>query len=135
MENNLLRVRHYEGKDLPMIREWWAGHGEGEFPAWLLPPLGVVVECDGAPVAALWLYMAVKIGVCFAEFPVSRPGLSMAEGREAFRCAVGALEAAALANDYRVMICHTLPAIARVMRNFGFRAETRQKITVVKLLA
>lgn len=134
MATNLLRVRHYQGTDLPMIRNWWAGHREGEFPAKILPPLGVVVECDGEPRAALWLYMAVNVGVCFAEFAVSRPGLSLAESREAFRCAVGALEAAALANDYNLMICHTVPGIARVMRNFGFHADKLPMVSTVKIL-
>lgn len=127
-------ARPFEQTDLPMIREWWKAHGEGEFPEKLLPPLGVVVEREGLPVCALWLFMAVGIGVCFAEFPVSKPGLSMREAKEAFTCAVGALEAAARANDYGVMVCHTLPPIARIMRGLGFLSESRHKVTVAKSL-
>lgn len=125
-------AREYTAADLPTLREWWKAHGEGEFPEKLLPPLGVVVENNGSPIAALFLFMAVSVGVCFAEFPVSKPGLSMRESRDAFHCALGALEAAASANNYNVMICHTLPPIARIMRGFGFKSEARQKVTVLK---
>lgn len=115
-----------------MVADWWRTHGEGEFPAALLPPLGVIVQRGASSVAALWLFMAAGCGVCFAEFPVSAPGLSMRESRDAFGVALGALEAAAVANDYGVMICHTLPPIARIMRGLGFVAESRHKVTVAK---
>ena len=127
-----LTARLYAADDLPMVADWWRAHGEGEFPAALLPPLGVVIQRGAVAVAALWLFMAVGCGVCFAEFPVSKPGLSMRESRDAFGVALGALEAAAVANDYGVMICHTLPPIARMMRGLGFVAESRQKVTVMK---
>lgn len=131
---NELTARLYEPADLPMVADWWRAHGEGEFPSKLLPPLGVIVMRGAQAVAALWLFMAAGCGVCFAEFPVSAPGLSMRESRDAFRTAVGALEEAAKANDYGVMICHTLPPIARIMRGMGFIAENRHKVTVAKSL-
>jgi hypothetical protein len=134
-EPGLFQCREVVADDLPMVREWWAVHGGGDFPAVLLPPVGVVVEQGGQAVAACWLYMAVGVGVCWPEYPVSRPGLSMGTARAAFAALLAALEAIARAHDYGVMVAHTLPPLARVMRqSLGFMAERRQKVTVMKFL-
>lgn len=135
MSNTIWNVRPYEKPDWETVSGWWDvhAHGSGIVQA-LLPPLGVVVEMDEKPVCAVWLYMAAGIGVCWLEYPVSAPGLKFHDAKEAFHLAVSALEKAAKANDYGVMIAHTLPAIARVMRSFGFREETRKKVTTLKVL-
>lgn len=130
----LLQFREYRADDMPMVSEWWGDHGHGEFPASLLPPVGVVAEQEGEPIAACWLYMAVGVGVCWLEYPVSKPGLSVRAARTAFAALVGALEDIARTHDYGLMMAHTLPPIARVMEGFGFRTERRHKITVMKPL-
>jgi len=127
-------AREITDADKELARSWWYAHSEEEFPENLLPPVGVMIECDGQPVAACWLYMAVGVGVCWLEFPVSLPGLSLPRIRGAFAYAVKTLEAVALAHDYGVMMAHTLPPIARTLRGLGFRAEERHKVTMAKLL-
>jgi len=127
-------VRAYRAEDLALVSAWWQAHGQGEFSARLLPPVGVVAERDGAPAAACWLYLAAGIGVCWLEYPVSRPGLGLGEAKAAFADVVAALEDVARAHDYGVMIAHTLAPIARVMRGLGFHAENRTKVTVIKPL-
>lgn len=122
--------------DLPMVREWWRDHGHKDaFPERLLPPVGVVVQDDdGADIAALWMYMAVEIGVCWIEYPVSAPGLNIVQTKEAFHTAIEGLTEIAKAHDYGVMIAHTIGPIARMMEAFGFRIEPAQKVTVSKAL-
>ncbi len=128
-------VREYAKADWSLVSSWWDTHAHGSVlleP--LLPPVGIIIEHDGEPACAVWLYLAVNKGVCWLEYPVSRPGLKLSEAKEAFHLATRALEKIALSLDYSVMFAHTLPAIARVMRGFGFHAETRKKVTVAKLL-
>lgn len=106
-------AREYEKHDESMVAAWWKAHRDGRFPAEILPPVGVIVELDGVAQAALWLYMAVGVGVCWLEYPISRPGISIRTTREAFDCALGAITEVARTHDYHAMIANTLPAIAR----------------------
>jgi hypothetical protein len=134
IDSHTWTVREYVKGDSLMVSQWWADHDQGMFPEALLPPVGIVVEHGGEPIAAIWLYMAVGIGVCWLEYPVSRPGISLKDSTVAFGLAIRALEKVAKTHDYGVMLAHTLPGIARVMRSFGFRSENRKKVTVLKSL-
>jgi hypothetical protein len=131
----MLTARQYDpAQDQAFVCEWWGAHNDEWLQANLLPPVGVVVEKEGAPVAACWLYLAVGIGVCWLEFPVFKPGLTLKEAREVFAVGLGALEQIALKHDYGVMIAHASPSVLRGMRGFGFVIEEQPKKTAVKLL-
>lgn len=133
--SNILTVREYAKADWPVVSSWWDMHAHGAaLHEGLLPPVGILVADETGPLCACWLYMAVNIGVCWLEYPVSKPGLSLSEAKEVFRLAVQALEKIAKTHDYNIMMAHTLPGIARVMRGFGFHAGKQKKITVVKSL-
>lgn len=127
-------VREYLKTDWPTVSGWADVHAGSVLVEALLPPVGVIIEHEDQPLCACWLYLAVNIGVCWLEYPVSKPGLHLREAREAFHLAIQALERIAIALDYRIMMAHTLPGIARVMRSFGFVAEERKKVTVLKHL-
>lgn len=128
-------VRHYQPTDWPTVKAWWEAHQTSRlFEPALLPPVGVIAECDGDPHAACWLYMAVGVGVAFVDMPVSKPGLKLSEVSAAFRMVLEALEAIAKAHDYGVIIAHTLPPIARhLQRQHGFE-HTGARLQCVKLL-
>lgn len=72
-----LTVRQYGSKagDWQTVSAWWDRTG-GVFAETILPPLGVIVEYQDEPVAALWCYESFGIGVAFLEFPCTRPGIS-----------------------------------------------------------
>jgi len=125
--------RRVESDDHPFLREWWNAHAPGtEFPAGILPPLGVLVVDGDGPVAALWCYESYGVGVAFLEFPVSRPGLSAAVAAAAFR---GAADACVkLAGEFRVFRCFTLPAIARVLGRTGWTIEPTPRTAVTLYL-
>lgn len=118
-----------------MVSGWWQDHCGDELPLALLPPVGLVVEADGGPVCACWLYLAAGIGVCWLEWPVARPGLTLRESCAAFSHAVECLEEIARTHDYGVMVAHTLPPIARMMKGMGFHMDQRQKVTVTRRIA
>lgn len=105
-----------------MVREWWVAHDRmAPPPLEILPRLGIVIEPDGEPVCAAWLYMDNSVGVCFVEFPVTKPGLSLTEMRLAFAVGVQFLKLEAAALGYGVMMVRTLPGLARVLASMGFR--------------
>jgi hypothetical protein len=118
---NDLSVREFRAEDLPTVAEWYWTHNGGTLPRTLLPPVGVVVESNGEMVAVCWLYMNVGVGLCSAEYPVSKPGLSLSESKEIFSLMLMTLEEIARTHDYGFMRVNTLPPIARVLeRNHGF---------------
>jgi hypothetical protein len=130
---NLWQVREYDAaRDAAMVEDWWSHHNDNPFPSDLLPPAGAIIECDGVPYAACWLYMAVGVGVCWLEWPVSAPGLSLRQSREAFTQLVDAMALLARSHNYPLMIANTLPPIARIMKGMGFTVENRTKVTVYR---
>jgi hypothetical protein len=101
---------------------WWARHGY-PFPEILLPPLGVVVNRGHEPVAALWAYQSVGIGVAFLEFAITRPGLSLREAHAAMGFALMAVELILTRDNYSVIRCFAGPAVARAAKRHGFHGE------------
>jgi hypothetical protein len=126
-----LTVREFQAEDLPTVAEWYWTHNGGTLPRTLLPPVGVVVESNGEMVAACWLYMAVGVGVCFIEYPVSKPGMSMREVREAFSLLLATLQEIAITHDYGVMRAYPAEALARLWgKDHGFiRAGERVQLS------
>lgn len=74
-EQPLWQVREYDpAKDAAMVRAWASSRGkvlELEF----LPGLGIIVELDGRPVAASWMFLCGRIGII--DKLVMPPGLGM----------------------------------------------------------
>ncbi|CAN5773531.1 hypothetical protein BH09VER1_BH09VER1_46280 [soil metagenome] len=131
----VLQIREFEGeKDFAWLEEWHEGHGGMAPPGALLPKLGIVVfETNGGEqedVAALWLYMDNSVGVCFVEHVVTRPGLTLAGARGALLFGLTFLKERAMAMNYGLMLVHTRPAIARVLRGAGFREDKRDLVAM-----
>src|SRR5688572_28477342 len=126
-----LRAREYTKADWPMVELWWSAHtSERAIVPEMLPPVGVVVERDTEPVAALWCHLSAGVGIAFLENPVTRPGLTLAEASRAMKYALGTIEAICETHDYGLMIVNTLPQIARWLeRKCGFiRAGERVQL-------
>jgi hypothetical protein len=121
MSQPVLQLRMYDPhKDHPMVMQWCVDHAHVGIPANVLPKLGVVVQADGEDVAAVWLYMDNSTGVCFAEYPITKGGISVKLAKNALLFAMTFLKAEAKANGYWVMRVFTLPAISRCLKSAGF---------------
>ncbi len=138
-ESHSLTVRAYTPEDAAMVAGWWDDRQEPiplqaiPFPFAVLPPLGVVVCDEFGPSAALWCYECYGVGVCFLEFPVSRPGQGVKRARTAFTFAVEACKALAgksvePAGEYHFFRAFTLPPIARALKRMGFEVEPTPRI-------
>jgi hypothetical protein len=86
-----LSVRQYVQEDRPMLDEWWAYHKEAKMHAIRLPPLGIIVEDDAGPVAALWCYETFGTGVAWLAVPVTRPQLDYARASTVLAFAIMAM--------------------------------------------
>lgn len=132
MSKHLYQLRFYDSeKDYAMISDWFAVHGAKCPPAQILPKLGVVCTMDGEDVAALWLYMDNSVGVCWAEYPVTRPKLKLTQSREALQNLFTYMRRFAASNAYPIMRVTTIPPIARYLEHFGFKAEMDNLVSLV----
>ena len=113
-----------------MIMQWCVDHGHVGIPANILPKLGVVVQADGGDVAALWLYMDNSTGVCFAEHPITKGGISVKLAKNALCFALEYLKNEARANGYWVMRVFTLPPIARMLKSCGFSQDNKGMVAM-----
>ena len=131
MDKHLFQLRFYEDADYEMISDWFAVHGASCPPKQLLPRLGVVGQMDGEDVAALWLYMDNSVGVCWAEYPVTRPKLKLSQSREVLKVLFTYLRKVASSNAYPIMRVTTIPPIARYLEQFGFKTEMTNLVSMV----
>ena len=124
MENNLTVRSYGEGiGDFQLVESWVNAHArEAVFAETTIPPVGVIVESDGEPVAACWLYLSAGIGVGFLEMPVTRPGTKLEDAVTFLGHALAALEEIARSHNYGVLMATTPKGIGHVlMRKFGYK--------------
>ncbi len=128
-EPYLLRMFEPEA-DYPLLCEWWRARGKNPPMRELLPKLGVVAHRDGEDAAMGFVFMDNSSPVCFFEVPTARPGLSLADAREAFAAVIGFLKLHTAQLGYVVMYGYTLPALAREARRLGFQKQ-REGMTMI----
>lgn len=124
-------VRIYGEKlgDYQLVNGWWSErHGEALHEG-LLPPLGIIVEMEGEAVAALWCYECFGIGVCFLEYPITRPSLSFAAARQSMGMALEAVIRVAKSHgDFSFFKAFPqTDSMIRCLRSFGFEICTPDK--------
>lgn len=137
MKTEELTVREYDKeRDELLAVQWCKAHCRAAFIPALLSPLGLVCEWKGNPVCMCWAEMVVGVGKARLEQPISAPGLNLTESRLAFGYLILALKKALAALDYGVLICETLPGIARYLqRCHGFQvADTNAKQSMICFL-
>lgn len=127
-----MNLREYTPEDHPMLTAWWKAHGFPQLPAQILPRMGYLVEHDGAPVVAGWLYMDNSVGVSMLEWVTTNPEAPVKVIPTAIRVLCDFMWERANAMDYGVMLttCRQ-PALARVFEKNGFQ---RTDDSVIHLL-
>ena len=120
---------------LPALREWWAGRDLGTLPDDVLPPVGFVASDDHGPAAAAWLYQPAGCRVAIIDWLVTRPGLSLLDGRAACRAVFAALEARADSDGAtRIFATVARPGMLREARACGFQVAAVAMTHLVKNL-
>lgn len=121
--------------DYPMLAAWWKAHGFPALPAAILPKLGLVVEHDGKPVVAAFLYMDNSVGVCMMEWLTTAPDAPLKVIPTAIRALVDVMGQRAREMNYGVMLttCRQA-ALARVFEKNGFEKTDESVIHLIKVL-
>lgn len=118
----MITVRPYgiEPGDYQLVKSWWEEHDSGAlFCETILPPLGLMACDETGPIAAVWAYQAVGIGVAFVKAPVSRPGIG-AKALTAFGALFEALEATLRTHDYGLVVALAEDRLEPWLERHGF---------------
>ena len=117
----MIQFREYTHEDYPLLMTWWKAHGWEGVPAAVLPKLGMIIEADGRPIVAGFLYMDNSVGVSMLEWVVSNPdesGFSVIRGIKAL---VGFMTERAYDLGYGVMLTSCRQSsLVRVYEASGF---------------
>lgn len=136
MGKHLYQLRFYEPeKDYETIADWFACHGQPAPPAGVLPKLGAICTIDGEDAAALWLYMDNSVGVCWAEYPVTRPKLKVSQSKEVLTHLFTFIRQVAASNNYAVMRVTTIKPIARFLEKMGLKTDRENLVGMIGLTA
>lgn len=121
--------------DYPTLCKWWEGHGWPTLPAAILPKLGIMVEHDGLPVCAAFLYMDNSVGVCMMEWLTTNPEAPLKAIPTAIRILIDFMADRAKDMNYGVMLttCRQ-PALARVYEKNGFERTDDAVIHLIKII-
>jgi len=69
-----VRVRRIAiDRDYPTIKTWWEKRGSEAPSPGLLPPVGVISEDNGIPLACAFLYEAVGCSIAMVEWEATNP--------------------------------------------------------------
>lgn len=120
--------------DYPVIAPWFAVHGMDVVPLSVLPPVGVAaIADDGTPLAAVWLYMALGVGVAWMCWAVTNPAVSPQCALSGLQLAIGAVEKVAIAHDYHLIYTETnRPSLVRWFKARGFKANHSDVTQLIK---
>lgn len=66
-------IREYRPEDHAMLMTWWNAHGFPGVSQAILPKLGLIIEDQGKPIVAGFLYMDNSVGVAMLEWVVGAP--------------------------------------------------------------
>lgn len=122
--------------DYPVVSEWWTEHGWPEpLPLAMIPKLGIMVERNGEPCLAGWVYMDNSCGVSMLEFVVGNPATPPRDVVRAIEHLTAAARLCASQNGYHTMLtyCRQM-SLAKAFEKNGFTfAEDGMKHLVTKL--
>ncbi len=124
-EPNAPSLRVWNSDDYPLLCEWWLKHSRDTIPAAILPKTGYVLERDGKPTCAMFVYLTVDLGVATFRWSVSEPGKTMTQSLYDFELLFEGVKKILSALDYHVYFADAPPAIARVMKRLGFSSCSR----------
>lgn len=69
-----MKVRRIQlDKDYPILKTWWERRGSEAPHLALLPPMGVVAELDGLPIACAFLYEIRGVALAIVEWEATNP--------------------------------------------------------------
>lgn len=107
----MMQVRPFDiMRDYNLVESWRVERGQGKLPREVFytttgtPPLGIVVEHEGLPTAAAWLYKDTAGVLCWMAWTVTRPCISPFLAARAIDTAEDFLETIAREEGYSLLV-------------------------------
>ncbi len=121
---SLYQVRDWTPADHAAVTMWRKAHLTQELPERMVPPLAVIAESDGEPIAFACCYFCEPreggIPLAFVECVTTRPGLSLKQAREATGHCIECLKAMIAAAGGALMMAYGTAAASREAARLGF---------------
>lgn len=104
-----------------MFKSWWEAHKWGAVPQDVLSPCAVIIEHEGKPLAAAWLYLANGVGISWMEWTVTNPSNTAKQSIIAITMLVDAIKTVAKTLNYGVVMTTCRQAsLGRLLEKSGF---------------
>lgn len=118
-----------------MLMRWWKAHGWPGVSKAILPKLGLIIENQGKPVVAGFLYMDNSVGVAFLEWVVGAPDATGKEIVLGIGVLVDFMGQRAKELNYGILItaCRQ-EALVRLYEKNGFEKTDEGLTHLIKLL-
>lgn len=107
LSSQVIDIRGSDEGLYSMFKEWWAGHSTRSVGLGMLPKCGVMVSENHEPRAACWLYMDNSIGVCWAAWITTKPGIAITQSVKCLDFLLESAETVAKSLNYGVMLTMT----------------------------
>jgi hypothetical protein len=122
----MIDIRMFElTKDYPPFQSW---HPQGMMapPMQILPAVGSMVEIDGKPAAAGFLYLATDSPCSVIEWIMANPEMKPRDRHSAISHVLSSLKEAAIAENHPVVFLHSIGGVAKVAARSGFVVMSRE---------
>lgn len=114
-------TRLYNPHDYLTVRQWFPRHGVEAVPEAILPKCGVVVEKDGQPMCAGWLYQDNSVGIAWLAWLVTNPDQPLFHVEQSLQHLLSAAETVVKDLGYGLVFTETnRPALGRFLQRQGF---------------
>jgi len=125
----MVEARKFDlSSDYDILFKWWRAHGSFPPKPEHLSPNGIVVEVDGIPVAAGFLYRTDS-KICVFEFVVSDPEASKVNRHNALKTLIKIIQE--VAKDLGYTLIYTsinIEAYIRKLKDAGFIEADRNQV-------
>ena len=127
-----MRAVMYTLKHYPEIKKWWLKQGHHIVPERYLSTRGVVIEQDGKPIAACWLYVT-DAAFCLFDHAVVSPEIRRKERSKAMDLCTDTLLdiAKGMGFERAILITKTQSLISRLKRH-GFKVLSNDTSMLVR---
>lgn len=129
-----MKKRYVTAEDYQELSRWWKDWGWHPVPQNCLAPTGLMIENDGVPVCAVWLYRTDS-PVCWAEYYVSSKDAAPEVRRMALDFLIGCIVDEATEMGFKfVMSSVKHNSLCRKLENNGFLQSDQGMTHYIKVL-
>ena len=129
-----LTTRDFEIKDHALVCEWWEAQNWPKMPLETLSTTGVIVEIDGTPICAGWLY-GTDSSIGWIEWIVADPNSSKTHKNLALDELIDELVSRAQINKYNVLFTSVNhPKLQKRLERHGFGVQDVNFTNLVRRL-